>query len=121
MILFTDKEFDQDLKSVDLEGIIWKRPHDIVNEPVFIANDISIDDLCQGYLGDCWLIATINVLFNNFENFISILNPLQTFHKSVYNGKFCFHFVINNKKCKVEIDDLLPTFNNKLIFCRNKS
>ena len=37
MILFTDKEFDQDLKSVDLEGIIWKRPHDIVNEPVFIV------------------------------------------------------------------------------------
>jgi len=121
MNLFIDKEFDKDLKSIDLDGIIWKRPHDIVNEPVFIFNDISIDDICQGFLGDCWLIATINVLFNSFENFISILNPLQTFHKSVYNGKFSFNFVIDNKKCKIEIDDLLPTYNNKLIFCRNKS
>jgi hypothetical protein len=66
MILFTDKEFDQDLKSVDLEGIIWKRPpHDIVNEPVFIANDISIDEICQGYL----IAYCNNKCFNYFNNF----------------------------------------------------
>lgn len=119
MILFTDELFDKNLKFLKIKNIVWKRPHQIVDNPQFIESDINIDDISQGFLGNCWLISTINVLFNSFENFISILNPLQTFNKLVYNGKFSFNFVLNNKRCLIEIDDLIPTVNNKLIFCKN--
>jgi len=119
-MLFQDLDFDKNIKKYINYDIVWKRPYQIVPNPVFIDDDISIDDLAQGMLGNCWLIATLNILVNDFDNFIQYLNPFQTFHKNVYTGKFSFNFVLNNVLTQIEIDDYLPTFENELIFCKNK-
>ena len=119
-MLFEDVDFDKTIKKFINYDIVWKRPYQIVSNPVFIDDDISFDDLAQGMLGNCWLISTLNILVNDFDNFIQYLNPFQSFHKTVYTGKFSFNFVINNVLTTIEIDDYLPTFQNELIFCKNK-
>jgi hypothetical protein len=118
MTLFIDDKFDKSYKY--LKNIIWKRPFEITNQPVFIDDDICIEDIAQGLIGNCWLIATFNILINSFDNFIQFLNPFQTFCKPKYNGKFIFNFVINDEIKLVTIDDFLPTIGNKLVFCHNK-
>ena len=117
--LFEDLDFN---KTTHIPGIIWKRPHEIVNNPSFIDDDINIDDISQGQLSNCWLIATLNILIHDWNNFLNLLNPFQSFKQPYYTGKFTFYvFDKFKEKTKIEIDDLLPTINNKLIFCKNKS
>ena len=120
-MLFEDVDFDKTIKKFINYDIVWKRPYQIVSNPVFIDDDISIDDLAQGMLGNCWLISTLIILVNDLDHFIQYLNPFQSFHKTVYTGKFSFNFNINNVLTTIEIDDYLPTFHNELIFCKNNS
>lgn len=37
-------------------NIIWKRPHEIVDNPQFIVESIVPDDLDQGQIGDWYLL-----------------------------------------------------------------
>jgi len=34
------------------KNIVWKRPHEIVNNPIFIADDLTANELNQGEIGD---------------------------------------------------------------------
>ena len=72
--LFEDLDFN---KTTHIPGIVWKRPHEIVNNPSFIDDDINIDDISQGQLSNCWLIATLNILIHDWNNFLNLLPTIS--------------------------------------------
>ena len=59
--LFIDESFP--LLSHDHRGnpLTWRRPHQISRHPVFI-NDLDVEDIEQGSLGDCWFLASVATL-----------------------------------------------------------
>ncbi|KAM4695301.1 calpain-9 [Discoglossus pictus] len=119
-ILFEDEDFpanDASLFYSEKPNIpfVWKRPKDIVKDPEFILGDASRTDVCQGDLGDCWLLAAIASLTLNEKVLHRVVPPDQNFG-SGYAGIFHFQFWQHNEWLDVVIDDRLPTFRNRLVF-----
>ena len=54
--LFKDKLFPANDSSIarikTKQQVVWKRPHEIVENPQFIVNNIVPNDLDQGQIGD---------------------------------------------------------------------
>ncbi|XP_065536389.1 calpain-9 isoform X2 [Lathamus discolor] len=119
-VLFEDPDFpacDSSLFFSEKPPIpfIWKRPGDIVKDPKFILGGATRTDICQGDLGDCWLLAAIASLTLN-EKTLSRVVPLDQNFGPDYAGIFHFQFWQHNEWLDVVIDDRLPTFNGRLVF-----
>ncbi|XP_073527561.1 calpain-9 [Phyllobates terribilis] len=119
-ILFEDEDFkanDSSLFYSEKPNIpfVWKRPKEIVKDPEFILGDASRTDVCQGDLGDCWLLAAIASLTLNEKVLHRVVPPDQSFGTG-YAGIFHFQFWQHNEWIDVVIDDRLPTFKNRLVF-----
>ncbi|XP_013882639.1 calpain-9 [Austrofundulus limnaeus] len=124
-VLFEDPDFpaaDSSLyfsQSVPVQ-IQWKRPKEICDDPKFIVGDTDRTDICQGQLGDCWLLAAIASLTLKKEALARVVPPDQEFdHK--YAGIFHFQFWQHNKWLDVVVDDRLPTVRNRLIMLHSAS
>lgn len=75
--------------------IVWKRPHQIVNNPKFIVNKIEPNDLDQGIVGDCWFLAAAACILSR-QDLIERIIPLnQSFDPPDYCGIFHFKFWLN--------------------------
>ncbi|KAI5629924.1 calpain-8 [Silurus asotus] len=101
--------------SNNTKGVEWKRPGELCSKPQFIISGATRTDVCQGALGDCWLMAAIASLTINKDILARVIYPEQNFTDK-YAGIFRFQLWQYGKWEEVVVDDLLPTINGKLLF-----
>ena len=87
-----------------VQNVVWKRPHELVNRPVFMSNKL---DLRQGRIGDCWLVSTLISICNNKDLLYKLVPQDQNFEEE-YCGMFHFKFFWEYQWVDVVVDDFLP-------------
>ncbi|CAI9533781.1 unnamed protein product [Staurois parvus] len=113
--LFDDEKFPQ-----NIPGVEWRRPPEFCSHPQFIESGASTSDVCQGELGDCWLLSSMTSLTLHPQLFSRVVPENQTFSRSHgYRGIFHFKLWRFGDWLDVIIDDKLPTKNNVLIYSKS--
>ncbi|NWV71663.1 CAN5 protein, partial [Malurus elegans] len=127
--LFEDPEFPASDESLYYDSttkgkVEWKRPKDLCEEPHLLVDGISSHDFHQGKLGNCWFVAACSCLAlrkSLWQQVIPDSNEQEWDSKSPgnYAGIFRFRFWRFGEWTEVVVDDLLPTQNGELIYCRS--
>uniref|UniRef100_A0A8C5NAF4 Calpain 9 n=1 Tax=Gouania willdenowi TaxID=441366 RepID=A0A8C5NAF4_GOUWI len=123
--LFEDEDFPATDSSLFYSqstpvSIEWKRPKELCDNPRFIVGGADRTDICQGQLGDCWLLAAVASLTLKKDAMAHVVPTDQGFDNR-YAGIFHFRFWQHNKWVDVVVDDKLPSVRNKLIMLHSAS
>ncbi|KAL1258140.1 hypothetical protein QQF64_011384, partial [Cirrhinus molitorella] len=102
------------------EGELEYLTEELVTNPCFIVDGVSRFDYKQGHLGNCWFLASVGGLTFQKDITNQVIPVEQSFSKN-YVGIFQFKFWRFGEWIDVVIDDLLPTFNEKLVFVHPKT
>ncbi|NXK64722.1 CAN5 protein, partial [Sylvietta virens] len=127
--LFEDPEFPASDESLYYDSaakgrVEWKRPKDLCEDPHLLVDGISSHDFHQGKLGNCWFVAACSCLAlrkSLWQQVIPDSNEQEWDPKNPrkYAGIFRFHFWRFGEWTEVVVDDLLPTEDGELIYCRS--
>uniref|UniRef100_A0A8C7F8A2 Calpain 12 n=1 Tax=Oncorhynchus kisutch TaxID=8019 RepID=A0A8C7F8A2_ONCKI len=120
--LFSDPTFAPDQSSIGMptdpdpkKEIEWLRPKEISANAVFVEDTTCTTDICQGQLGDCWLLAALSCLTMHPHLFVKVVPPNQSLTES-YAGIFHFMFWQYGEWVEVVVDDRLPVREGRLLF-----
>ncbi|TRY86939.1 hypothetical protein DNTS_002869 [Danionella cerebrum] len=126
---FVDEFFPPDVRSIG-EGLLtpevmarveWIRPTKLYPEVAeFIVDTVSRFDYAQGFIGNCWFLASVGALTFQTKLLHKVVPEGQSFRHN-YTGLFHFRFWRFGKWYDVVVDDKLPTINRQLIFVKSKT
>ncbi|KAM8952816.1 calpain-1 catalytic subunit-like [Pelodytes ibericus] len=115
--LFTDPHFSHGNSDSKIQ---WKRPPEFCSNPKFIEGGARSTDICQGELGDCWLLSSISSLTLHPALLSRVVPEDQTFSPSEdYCGIFHFRLWQFGDWVDVVVDDTLPTKGGQLLYTKS--
>ncbi|MEE6473669.1 hypothetical protein FKM82_010132 [Ascaphus truei] len=125
---FKDETFPADNSTIGprlqaefhIRSIQWKRPPAFCEEPHLIVDGVSLFDICQSKLGDCWVLSTIGSITLK-QNFLSNIMPLNQGYSTKYAGIFHFRFWHFGEWVDVVIDDKLPFIDGEYLCVQPRS
>ncbi|XP_017321817.3 calpain-12 isoform X1 [Ictalurus punctatus] len=125
--LFVDPSFTADQNSIGMPAdpdpkmaIKWLRPKEISSNAVFVEGTTGTTDICQGQLGNCWLLASLSCLTMHPTLFEKVVPSGQTMDAS-YAGIFRFRFWQYGEWVEVVVDDRLPVRGGRLLFSYSRT
>ncbi|XP_030601224.1 calpain-12 isoform X2 [Archocentrus centrarchus] len=126
-VLFSDPAFPAEKNSIGMpedpdpkKAIQWKRPKEISRNAVFVEDTTATTDICQGQLGDCWLLAALSCLTAHPSLFEKVVPPNQSLGDP-YAGIFHFRFWQYGEWVEVVVDDRLPIREGRLLFSYSRT
>ncbi|CAG0880005.1 unnamed protein product [Darwinula stevensoni] len=102
--------------SRDLNGVEWKRPNELVNDPELEIGGSSRSDVLQGKLGDCWFLSSCAAVAGMQKILDQVIPPNQSLFGEDHKGIVFCRFWRYGDWQPVYVDDTLPTLNSKLVF-----
>jgi calpain-15 len=85
--LFMDPEFYPNAESLGGaggDGVGWMRLSEMFDNEAIFKDDVDPDDICQGFLGDCWLLSSIACL----AEFPEVIQSLFVTKEVTEDGKY---------------------------------
>ncbi|KAG8547869.1 hypothetical protein GDO81_027275 [Engystomops pustulosus] len=124
-VLFTDETFPANMNSIgsrlkkefNTHHIEWKRPREICEDPHFIVDGVSLFDILQSKLGDCWLLSAIASLTLK-PGLLEKIMPVNQGYSRYYAGIFHFRLWHLGEWLDIVIDDKLPFLDGKYFSVR---